>query len=586
MSYLVLARKWRPQKFEDLVGQGHVAKTLQNAIASGRIGHGYLFTGPRGVGKTSTARILAKALNCAKGPTPTPCGECPSCLEVAGPGSVDVLEIDGASNNSVEDVRNLREKVAYGGVRDRYKIYIIDEVHMLSGAAFNALLKTLEEPPSHVIFIFATTEVQKIPATILSRTQRFDFRRIATADLAAQLKKILEAERIPGAADALHLVARAAGGSMRDGQTLLDQVISFCGQGQAITASDVLQVLGGVDEAQVVAALKAGLSGDAGGALEWVRQLYERGADLRVALASLTECLRALLLLKSGAQAAGASDLLPETLASLAEIHGAGLARLFTVLKSANEAEAQMRYTSNQRLVLESLLLRLSPKSGGQSLGELFDQLSAMEERLKGAPQSAPPSPVSIKPNPSTPPPPPVGPSTGLGPAVLEKKTPVEPVRPAETPPPPPVKEAGTPVAVIEEIEEAKPAGAWNLEAVKGVWEQVVEKATAQSYMLGTSLRDVNFGPVEAKILHLVAVNGMQRDTLESSEHRGQLEAILTQVFGRPLSVKVSFLPPKPAAKAKVANGLTPEELEKALTPEVRRIQEMFDAEIVEIKKI
>src|SRR6266446_9718708 len=215
-QYQVLARKWRPQQFDDVVGQEHVTTTLKNAIGQNRLAHAYLFVGPRGIGKTSTARIFAKALNCVKGPTATPCDKCDNCLEITGGRSLDVLEIDGASNNGVEQVRELRDTVRYAPARGRFKIYIIDEVHMLTTQAFNALLKTLEEPPSHVKFIFATTEAQKIPLTILSRCQRFDFAGIGTPRIVQRLREIVASEKMQADDEALELIARRAAGSMRD----------------------------------------------------------------------------------------------------------------------------------------------------------------------------------------------------------------------------------------------------------------------------------------------------------------------------------------------------------------------------------
>src|SRR5512135_1685968 len=228
MSYQVLARKWRPQVFEEVVGQEHITRTLQNAITSGRLAHAFLFSGPRGVGKTTTARILAKALNCAEGPTPTPCGKCNSCVETAAGTSVDVIEIDGASNRGIEHIRELREAVKYAPVGGKNKVYVIDEVHMLTNEAFNALLKTLEEPPPQVIFIFATTEPQKIPATIHSRCQRYDFRRIVPEQICSRLEHICKQEKVAFEKAALMLIARKAEGSMRDALSLLDQACSYC----------------------------------------------------------------------------------------------------------------------------------------------------------------------------------------------------------------------------------------------------------------------------------------------------------------------------------------------------------------------
>ncbi len=242
MPYQVLARKWRPQNFEDVIGQDHITRTLQNAIKTNRIGQAYLFTGPRGVGKTTTARILAKALNCEKGPTSHPCNRCSNCIEITENRFPDVIEIDGASNNSVDDVRELIEKINYRPVKGRYRIYIIDEVHMLSISAFNALLKTLEEPPPHVIFVFATTEPHKIPATIISRCQRFDFRKIPEQLITARIKEILKEEGITDIPEeSLRLVSKAADGSLRDALSILDQLIAL---DPGLSPGNIRQILG------------------------------------------------------------------------------------------------------------------------------------------------------------------------------------------------------------------------------------------------------------------------------------------------------------------------------------------------------
>lgn len=240
MAYQVTARKWRPQTFAELVGQQHVARTLQNALRQGRMAHAYLFTGTRGVGKTTTARILAKALNCEQGPSPEPCNQCALCQAITLGSSLDVLEIDGASNRGIDEIRDLREKIRYAPARSRYKIYIIDEVHMLTEHAFNALLKTLEEPPPQVVFIFATTEPQKVPITILSRCQRFDFHKVASAEIVQCLGKIAEQENIHISSVALHRISRRAEGSLRDAQTLFDQVVAYCGL--KVSDDDVAQL--------------------------------------------------------------------------------------------------------------------------------------------------------------------------------------------------------------------------------------------------------------------------------------------------------------------------------------------------------
>src|SRR5437867_7982817 len=277
MTYQVLARRLRPQRFADVVGQEHVTRTLQAAIRADRVAHAFLFTGPRGVGKTTTARLLAKALNCDEGPTPEPCGQCSNCREIAEGNAFDVLEIDGASHTQVDKMRDLMETVAHRPIKSRFKIYIIDEVHMLSQHSFNALLKTLEEPPSHVKFIFATTDPHKVLATVVSRCQRYDLRRIGLGELRAHLRRTVDAEKIAIDDDALALIAREAEGSLRDAQSLLEQVLAV--DTKKVDEAAVREVLGAVDRRLVIAVAEAVLAGDPGGCLRRLAELHAHGYD-------------------------------------------------------------------------------------------------------------------------------------------------------------------------------------------------------------------------------------------------------------------------------------------------------------------
>jgi len=296
-EYTVLARRYRPQQFADLIGQEPVARALTNAIQSDRVAHAYLFTGVRGTGKTSTARILAKALNCVNGPTPTPCDQCEICQSVTSGQDIDVLEIDGASNNKAEEARDLRQTVGTRPARARYKIYIIDEVHMLSTAAFNVLLKTLEEPPPHVKFIFATTEVQKVPLTILSRCQRFDFTGITSSRIAEHLKQIVKAENAEADDDALMIVARRAGGSMRDAQSLLDQLIAY--DGEKLTADRVHQILGTATDERMLKLVRTVVDRDAAQAFTLLASFHEEGLQLGELLDQLIDYWRCLMVLNT-----------------------------------------------------------------------------------------------------------------------------------------------------------------------------------------------------------------------------------------------------------------------------------------------
>jgi DNA polymerase-3 subunit gamma/tau len=300
MSYQILSRKYRPQTFAEVVGQGHVTRTLSNAIASNRLAQAYLFSGPRGVGKTTTARIIAKALNCMAFPaqTPTPCGACDSCRDVTAGASMDVLEIDGASNTGVDNIRDLREQVKYVPLQSRYKVYIIDEVHMLSNAAFNALLKTLEEPPPHLLFIFATTEAQKILPTILSRCQHFHFKRVGRLEMIAQISQIAAKEGITIGERALSLVAKASEGSVRDALSLVDQVVAY--GGAEVREEDVVAILGVVDREGFATLTRAIRDKDAAGAIAAVRALLDHGHDVKLLCADLVEYVRHLTMLKLG----------------------------------------------------------------------------------------------------------------------------------------------------------------------------------------------------------------------------------------------------------------------------------------------
>ncbi len=356
-QYQVLARKWRPQQFDDVVGQEHVTTTLKNAIEQNRLAHAYLFVGPRGIGKTSTARIFAKALNCVKGPTITPCDECDNCKEITEGRSLDVLEIDGASNNGVEQVRELRDTVRYAPARGKFKIYIIDEVHMLTTQAFNALLKTLEEPPAHVKFFFATTEPQKVLPTILSRCQRFDLRRIPASLIVKHLKAIAKKEKVSIDDAALAAIARGAEGGLRDAESALDQLIAFCGN--KIAESDVLSVFGLVAHDQIAKLTDAVIDGHTTKALKVLKELDDVGKDLQRLMADLLDHFRNLLVVTLGEE--GTQSLqLPETEIDLlrAQAKRVDADAVLRIIDALSAAEGRLRYALSKRIFLEIALVK------------------------------------------------------------------------------------------------------------------------------------------------------------------------------------------------------------------------------------
>lgn len=398
-SHEVLARKYRPQVFADVVAQQHVTQTLANAISSGRIAQAYLFVGPRGVGKTTLARIYAKALNCEKGPTAEPCNQCDLCRSIAEGRCLDVLEFDAASNTQVDRVREIiLDHIGFAPAQARYKVFIIDEVHMLSGSSFNALLKSLEEPPAHVKFVFATTEPQKIPATILSRCQRFDLRRIPTGEIAAQLEKIAKLEKVKLAGDAALAIARGAEGGMRDAESALDQLMAFCGD--TVTEEDVLSVFGLVSWRSLQALTGALLKGDVAALLEQIATLDSGGKDLQRLSVELLEYFRDLLVVSYTGRLAGEADANDARLTVLqAQAKGVEQGRLVRITDLMVELQSQLRYALSRRTLLEVALVRAARAATAVTLDEV---LQALAEAPDAAPFRAAPAPAPVPPPPSS----------------------------------------------------------------------------------------------------------------------------------------------------------------------------------------
>jgi DNA polymerase-3 subunit gamma/tau len=384
MTYQAIARKWRPTTFDEIAGQTHVTRTLRNAIALGRVHHAFLFSGPRGVGKTTAARALSRALNCKEGPTPEPCGVCASCKEILAGASPDVIEIDGASNNSVDDIRDLRESVRYMPVHGKSKVYIVDEVHMLSKGAFNALLKTLEEPPPNVVFMFATTEPQRIPDTILSRVQRFDFKRIPPDVVVARLGHIAQAEGVNIGEDALRLIARAGEGSMRDSQSLLDQVISFAGDEP--TLEQVADILGLVDRALLYQMLQGILVGDADACLGAIESVYGYGYELSEFTAEMLTLIRNATLVGLSPQSRDYLDVPTDERERLEALVAQSstdiLVRAFHVMLDVHD---QVARANRPRLVLEMAVARLVSIRPAQPIDKLLHRLDDLEQRIRAA---------------------------------------------------------------------------------------------------------------------------------------------------------------------------------------------------------
>lgn len=386
MSYTALYRKFRPEIFEDVKGQDAIVKTLQNQIITGRIGHAYLFCGTRGTGKTSVAKIFAKAVNCMEPVNGSPCGHCDMCKSISAGTSMNVIEIDAASNNGVDNIREIREEVAYRPTEGKYKVYIIDEVHMLSIGAFNALLKTLEEPPEYVIFILATTEVHKIPVTILSRCQRYDFKRISVNTITSRLEELVEKENLDVDEKALRYIARSADGAMRDALSLLDQCVAFYFN-ETLTYDKVLEVLGAVDTEMFSKLFKALYNQDVNSILAYLEELIMEGKELYQLTLDFTWYLRNLLLAKSGDNVEESLDMSQEGIGRLKEdAKNVDIATIYHFIRVFSETSNQMRYSTQKRVLLEVTFIKLCKPEMEVKEDALLDRIRALEKEVKKRP--------------------------------------------------------------------------------------------------------------------------------------------------------------------------------------------------------
>ena len=491
MSYRVFARKYRPQTFAEVVGQDHITRTLQNAVNSKRLAQAYLFVGPRGIGKTSTARILAKALNCQEGTSAEPCGKCDACLEIAEGRSLDVLEIDGASNNGVENIRDLRESAAYAPARGPFKIYLIDEVHMLSTGAFNALLKTLEEPPPHVKFIFATTEAQKVPATITSRCQRFDLRRIPADLIKKHLLHIAKCEEIQLDESAAKTLARGAEGGLRDAESMLDQMVSFCGT--HITQNDVMDVFGFTPLEVVQNLAESMFSGDVRAALDLVAEQSAAGKDLMRLTAELVSHLRDQLV----AQATGGEARIPQ-------------AKLLDLIEHFSAAEGSMKWVADKKLQLDVAVIKALHLLDETSLTDVIETLSGLCHGEVPAPR-------------------PVSRPVAAPPKSPLKEEPPAPVASAPVPPPAPPKPA--PVSSDQNVDAAV------------VWERIAGEFSKNSFIRFGWLGDGVFDRLEEGRIVIRFPEASRESASSYFMEQGikEIEQRLLKEFGRPMRLEFHF---------------------------------------------
>ena len=604
MDYQVSARKYRPGTFDDVIGQPHVVQTLVNSVTTKRIAQAYLFSGTRGVGKTTVARILAKALNCERGPTGTPCGTCSNCVEIAQGTSVDVMEIDGASNTSVDDVREIRENVKFAAFRGKYRVYIIDEVHMLSNSAFNALLKTLEEPPPHVVFIFATTEIHKIPATILSRCQHYNFRRIARTEIVERLRHVVDQDQIVIEERSLMALARASEGSMRDGLSLLDQAVAF--GGKTIVHTDLEALLGAVPQELVRAMIQAITAQESAAGLRVLAQLLDQGHDLRAYCAGVVEYLRNMLVVSVVPSAQEWQGLIEASAEDLTQM--AADARAFSpellqeLLAIFTQAEDSLRLSAHPRFVLETAAVRATRllRQAGEKPGQTVQHTQPVRPSQPAPVRTGPPvsparsadpapsspsrSPQSTVPMPaaSIPPRPPVVGSTAL-PRGLSTS-------PANVRSPGTVAEVKVPMPMA-----SRPTDDGRV-AVTLNWEQVQEEVGNTSSRIAAFLERGRFVGVDG---HVVTVGFSKqemaaRGMIENPDNMAVLTSICERLSSQTVRVRITELSESDPSGPTMAQLRAAKEKEQRLAlfeqarahPVVKQALEIFGAELAEVRSV
>ena len=567
MTYLVMARKYRPQTFDEVVGQSHVTTTLKHAIQTNRISHAYLFAGPRGTGKTTVARILAKALNCKEGPTSQPCNVCDSCREITIGRSLDVIEIDGASNNSVDDIRALRENIRYVPSQQKYKVYIIDEVHMLSDSAFNALLKTLEEPPAHAIFIFATTEPHKLPQTVLSRCQRFDFRRIPTTDLVKTIQDIAQKENLSIEKEASYILARRADGSLRDVLSLLDQVIAYGGEGESdekgkrtITPDLVSETLGLVDQEKLFEITDAVGQKDTTKGISVLNELIDSGIDLPEFVNSLLQHLRNLLMTKVAGDSNVLFDLSDNYVQKYKEKSSASsevdLLRMIKVVADLNQ---NLKRASDPRILLEITLMKLLKMESSVNLAEVLDKLNLLEGRQAGCDNSSDVTkPETSHTQPHTP-------------SASKQSIQIEEQEEQSSSPTPKQK-------FSDRTEEL------SLKDIQRRWDEVLGKIKKAKLSLWSLLKDGEVMGLEDDTLTVEFHNGrnFHKKQAERKENFNLIQKTLGEVFDHPFRLKFEL------NEAKMSSSAKPDKLKSTAPqdkvtkdPLVKSIMDTFEGEII-----
>ena len=566
-EYVVVARRYRPQAFDELVGQEHVARALTNAINTHRVGHAYLFTGARGVGKTSSARILAKALNCIEGPTPTPCNQCEICQGVSGGDDIDVLEIDGASNRGIDEMRNLRQNVNIRPSRARFKIYIIDEVHMLTKEAFNALLKTLEEPPEHVKFIFCTTEAEKIPITVLSRCQRFDFAGIQAKSIVGRLRQIVDAEGVQAETEALEILARRAGGSMRDSQSLLEQLLSF--GGDKITAADVHAMLGSATDGRLGNLVVHLVERNAAAALADLDAAVTEGVDVGQLLDQLLGYFRDVMTASVGCA--------PDSFLNAAHSEHAavqqaaqelGLDTVLAILQILDQAMQRLRYSTHRRTLVELALVRVCALADMDRIQEVIGHLRDGTP----LPAAAPSAPIARTQTVA---------QAGNPPAMVDSRSPAAPAKKKPDNPP------HTAIQGITESPPGLPPLPLTAENVEMVWKQVLDSmsdiiadsaAQADSLAIPAPNRLVVGFPARYTSLKVLC---------EQPDQTAKLERALAAITGQSVRIEFTLVGETATVAALAPRPVTQRArmMEKSQHPLVRRAEELFGARLVSVEE-